>query len=48
MGKSKCDTLDDLKDLRGRTTRFVLNISFFRASTRLLELYAVRHAHPHP
>ena len=27
VGKSKCDTLDDLKDLRGRTTRFVLNIS---------------------
>jgi hypothetical protein len=27
VGKSKCDTLDDLKDLRGRTTRFVLDIS---------------------
>jgi hypothetical protein len=27
VGKSKCDTLDDLKDLRGRTTRFVMNIS---------------------
>ncbi|MGA9811534.1 MAG: hypothetical protein WBQ64_02085 [Terriglobales bacterium] len=27
VGKSKCDTLDDLKDLRGRTTHFVLNIS---------------------
>ena len=27
VGKSKCDTLDDLKDLRGRTNRFVLNIS---------------------
>ncbi len=26
VGKSKCDTLEDLKDLRGRTTRFVLNI----------------------
>jgi hypothetical protein len=26
-GKSKCDTLDDLKELRGRTTDFVMNIS---------------------
>src|ERR1700737_3388462 len=26
-GKSKCDTLDDLKDLRGRTTHFVMDIS---------------------
>jgi hypothetical protein len=26
-GKSKCDTLDDLKELRGRTTHFVMNIS---------------------
>ncbi len=26
-GTSKCDTLDDLKDLRGRTTHFVMNIS---------------------
>ena len=24
---SKCDTLDDLKELRGRTTHFVMNIS---------------------
>jgi hypothetical protein len=27
VGKSKCDTLDDLKDLRGRATHFVMNIS---------------------
>jgi hypothetical protein len=26
-GNSKCDTLDDLKELRGRTTHFVMNIS---------------------
>lgn len=26
-GKSKCDSLDDLKKLRGRTTDFVMNIS---------------------
>ena len=26
-GKSKCDTLDDLRDLGGRTTHFVMNIS---------------------
>lgn len=26
-GKSKCDTLDDLKDLGGRATHFVMNIS---------------------
>jgi len=26
-GRSKCDTLDDLKELRGRTTRFLMNIS---------------------
>jgi len=26
-GKSKCDTLDDLKDLKGRTTHFVMDIS---------------------
>ena len=26
-GKSKCDTLEDLKDLRGRTTHFVMDIS---------------------
>ena len=26
-GKSKCDTLDDLKDLGGRTTHFVMDIS---------------------
>jgi hypothetical protein len=26
-GRSKCDTLDDLKELRGRTTHFVMNIS---------------------
>ena len=26
-GKSKCDTLDDLKELRGRITHFVMNIS---------------------
>lgn len=26
-GKSKCDTLDDLQELRGRTTHFVMNIS---------------------
>ena len=26
-GQSKCDTLDDLKELRGRTTHFVMNIS---------------------
>lgn len=26
-GQSKCDTLDDLKELRGRTTRFVMNVS---------------------
>ena len=26
-GRSKCDSLDDLKELRGRTTHFVMNIS---------------------
>jgi hypothetical protein len=26
-GKSKCDTLDDLQELRGRTTHFVMNVS---------------------
>jgi hypothetical protein len=26
-GQSKCDSLDDLKELRGRTTYFVMNIS---------------------
>lgn len=26
-GRSKCDTLSDLKDLRGRTTHFVMDIS---------------------
>ena len=26
-GQSKCDTLDDLKELRGRATHFVINIS---------------------
>jgi hypothetical protein len=26
-GTTKCDTLDDLKDLRGRTTHFVMDIS---------------------
>jgi len=26
-GKSKCDTLDDLKDLGGRTTHFVIDVS---------------------
>jgi hypothetical protein len=26
-GRSKCDTLDDLKELRGRTTHFVMNVS---------------------
>jgi hypothetical protein len=26
-GQSKCDTLDDLKDLRGRTTHFMMDIS---------------------
>ena len=26
-GKSKCDTLDDLKDLKGRATHFVMDIS---------------------
>ncbi len=26
-GNSKCDTLDDLKELRGRTTHFVMDIS---------------------
>lgn len=26
-GQSKCDTLDDLKELRGRTTHFVMNIT---------------------
>jgi hypothetical protein len=26
-GQSKCDTLDDLQELRGRTTHFVMNIS---------------------
>ena len=26
-GQSKCDTLDDLKELRGRTTHFVMNVS---------------------
>jgi hypothetical protein len=28
-GKSKCDTLDDLKDLGGRATHFVMDISSF-------------------
>ncbi len=26
-GKSKCDTLEDLKELRGRTTHFVMDVS---------------------
>jgi len=26
-GKSKCDTLDDLRDLGGRTTHFVMHVS---------------------
>jgi hypothetical protein len=26
-GQSKCDSLDDLKELRGRTTHFVMNVS---------------------
>jgi hypothetical protein len=26
-GQSKCDTLDDLKELRGRTTHFVMDVS---------------------
>lgn len=29
-GQSKCDTLDDLKELRGRTTHFVMNISSYQ------------------
>jgi hypothetical protein len=26
-GQSKCDSLDDLKELRGRTTHFIMNVS---------------------
>ena len=47
VGKSKCDTLDDLKDLRGRTTRFVLNISS-PGKHQTLEAHAIRHARTHP
>src|SRR6266853_6484160 len=42
-GKSKCDTLDDLKELRGRTTHFVMNISSPRRhQTLALTLSATR------
>ncbi len=45
-GQSKCDTLDDLKELRGRTTHFVMNISSPRKHQTLeLTPSATRHTH---
>jgi hypothetical protein len=44
-GQSKCDTLDDLKELRGRTTHFVMNISSPRKHQTLELTPSATHIH---
>ena len=44
-GQSKCDTLDDLRELRGRTTHFVMNISSPRKHQTLELTTSATHIH---